>query len=241
MIDLIESLENIWLNSNQAKVYLVVLENGTSIISDIAKKALIKRTSCINYVQDLLELWYLSKSIIWKRIAYVAESPENILNTFEIKRQKFKKNLPELNNLFLNSSNHANVFYFEWLPSIRKEYHRISSGFKPIITFFSMWRYLKVLDVDDMNKFIWNIMKNQNTIRDLVEDEEETRIIMKKRKFSWKSMKYLPKTFLVNIDLIIQWDVVTMISFKKKMWVTIENKEIADFHRNLHNYFWRIL
>ncbi len=241
MNNLLTPLENLWLSSAQAQVYLVVLQSWKILVSDIAKKSGLKRTSVINYVEELLKQWFLSKTVVWKRVAYIAESPESILREFELKKKKFEKNIPELNALFLNSSQKANVIYFEWLSGIRKEYQKISTGFQPIITFFSMERYLKVLKVQDMNNFVWNIVKNQNTIKDLMEDTQASREIMSGRKFSGKSMKWLPKTFPVTIDLIIQWDRVTMISFEKLMWVTIENKEIADFHRNLHGHFWDLI
>jgi hypothetical protein len=46
-------------------------------------------------------------------LAYIAEKPDIILKEYNLKKSKFEKSLPELNNLFLNSSKQANVRYFE--------------------------------------------------------------------------------------------------------------------------------
>lgn len=239
--NLIDVLSSLWLSENESIVYLVILDNWKSLITDISKKCDIKRTSVINYVEELLKKWFLSKVIIWKRFAYIAENPENILKSFEIKKQKFEKFLPELNWMFLNSSKKARVRYFEWKSWIRKIYREISTQFKPIVTFYSLEKYLSVLTVTDMDEFMDNLSKYENTLSDLAEDTAFARDFLDSRYFNSKEVKWLPKTFPVDIDLLVWWDNVAMISFKKQMWVIIENKEIADFNRNLHKHFWELL
>jgi len=86
----------------------------------------------------------------------------------------------------------------------------------------------------DINEFIENIIKNDNKIEDLIEDTPFARNFMKDRDFAEKKVNWLPKTFNMTIDLLIWGDNVAMISYDKVMGVIIENKEIADFHRNVH-------
>ena len=96
-------------------------------------------------------------------------------------------------------------------------YREVWSQFKPILTFFSVEQYLQVLTLDDMNENIENIMKNNNTIHDLMEDTPFAREFMKPRAFPGKKVSRLPKDFKVPIDLMIYGNSVAMMSFSKEM------------------------
>lgn len=56
MQHLIASLTTIGLSQTQAHVYLAILENGASLTTEVAKKTGLKRTSIINYINDLLKM-----------------------------------------------------------------------------------------------------------------------------------------------------------------------------------------
>jgi hypothetical protein len=142
----------------------------------------------------------------------------------------------------LNSSKQANVRYFEWKKGISKIYLEIVSQFKPISSFISLENIVAKMWIENLNTIREIRIKNWTKIKDLIEDTKFSRDFIKAREWwLWSSNKFLPKTFLISIDLLIWWDSVAMISFEKQMWVIIENKEIADFHRNLHNHFWMLL
>ena len=242
MNKIIENLTEVWFWKNEAIVYLSILTNWKSFISDILKDTKLKRSSIINYVENLLHRWILSKVVVWKRLAYIAEKPDTVLEDFNLRKKKFEKSLPELNNLFLNNSQKAKVRYFEWKKWLNKIYLEIVSQFKPIYSFISLEEIISAMWIENLNNMRDIRVKNWTKIKDLIEDTKFSREFMKTRKIAlWNSNKFLPKTFPVTIDLLIWWDNVAMISFEKQMWVIIENKEIADFHRNLHKHFWMFL
>lgn len=242
MKNLIQTLIDTWLSLEEAQVYIVVLWKWQQTPTDIAKSSWLKRTSVNNYIWTLLKKWYLQRSVAWKRMKYIAESPESILKEIEEKKKQFIEHLPELNYMFLSASQKANVRYFEWKTGIREIYREISLGFLPIASFYSLDRYLDLFKtMDVMDEFIWNIRYNGNSIRDLMEDTKKSRNIMKYREANGKAWKYLPDTFNLTIDMMIQWDKVAIISFSSQMWIIIENKWIADFHKNVFDHFWWFL
>jgi len=232
----LEILEDMGLTASEALVYVTLLENGTSLITELAKKSGLKRTSVTNYIHWLLQKWYISQSTSGKRIVYIAESPEQILRDIEVKKKRFEKHIPELNNLFINNSNKANIRFFEERKWLRQLYREISSQFQEITSFFSPEKYFKVFGLADLNEFIENIVKNDNKITDLIEDSPYARDFMENRSFKGKKVNWLPTTFHMTIDVLIWWDKVALISYDKIMGVIIENKEIADFHRNVHKH-----
>lgn len=215
---------------------MTILENGKSLVTDVAKKSWLKRTSVSNYIHSLLQKWFITQTTTGKRISYIAESPEQILKDFEARKERFAKHLPELNSIFLNSSNTANIRFFEGKSWLRQIYREISTQFKPIMSFFSAEKFFEVLTMGDINEFIENIIKNDNRIEDLIEDTPFARKFMEGRNFAEKKINWLPKSFNMTIDLLIWGDSVAMISYDKVMGVIIENPEIADFHKNVFKH-----
>lgn len=240
MKQLIRTLTDIGLSENQAQVYLAILENGASLVTEIAKKSGLKRTSVTNYINELLEWGYLSQSLKWKRVVYIAESPENIIQNLEIKKQRFAEKIPELNSLFLWGSGKTNIRYFEGKVWLRQIYQEVSTQFKPIKSFFSIEQHLSTLKVEDMDIFMANLKTHQNNIHDLLEDTPFARNFMKSRKFTEKTNTWLPTTFKIPIDLMVYGNCIAMLSFKKQMWVIIENSDMANFHNTVHDHLYTI-
>lgn len=242
MKKLIEIFTDIGLTSQESQVYLSVLQHGASIPTDIARNCGLKRTSVNNYISSLLQKGFLQKNISGKRLSYIAESPENIFKDLERKRQHFLDKLPQMNHMFTNASHKANIRYFEWKKGISDIYREISTWFLPIVSFYSLDRYLELFKtMDVMDEFIANIRANENTIHDLMEDSKKSRNIMRYRSSQGKQWKYLPTTFRLTIDMMIQWDTIAIISFTSQMGIIIENQGIADFHRNVFEHFWELL
>jgi len=240
--NIINSLTDIWFSENESLIYISILKLWKSFIADITKDVWLKRSSVINYVENLLSRWIISKIVIWKRIAYIWEKPNNILKDFIKKKEKFEKNLPELNNLFFQNSWQSSVRYFEWKNWILQIYTEILSQFKNIYTFISLEKIINFLWVEKLDELKAMRIKNEIKIKELIKNTDFARNFMKNRKISfWLENKWLPKNFPINIDLLIWWNSIAMISFEKEMWVVIENKDMADFQRNLHNFVWETI
>ena len=238
--NIIESLIDIGFSKNEWIVYISILSLWKAFIADITKDVWLKRSSVINYVENLLSRGVISKIVIWKRIAYIWEKPNNILKDFIKKKENFEKKLPELNNLFFQNNWPSRVRYFEWKKGILNIYTEILSQFKNIYTFISMEKILDYLGIEKLDELRSMRIKNEIKIKELIKYTDFSKKIMKNRNTSlWLENKFLPKDFSINIDLLIWWDSIAMISFEKEMWVVIENKDMADFQRNLHNFVWK--
>ncbi|MCH2189277.1 hypothetical protein MK079_05630 [Candidatus Gracilibacteria bacterium] len=240
MQKLIDTLVQIGMSEPQAQVYLAILENGASLTTEVAKKTGLKRTSVINYINELLQVGYLSQSLRGKRVVYIAESPEFILKKLEDQKEKFATQLPELNTLFVGGSGTTNIRYFEGKTGLRQIYQEVSTQFQPIKSFFSIEQHLSTLTVGDMDLFMANLKKYGNTLHDLLEDTPFAREFMKTRLFAEKTNTWLPTTFKIPIDLMVYGNCIAMISFKKQMGVIIENMDMANFHRTVHEHLFEV-
>lgn len=238
-----ENLENIliwiWLSNNESKIYLTILELWKSWISSISKKSWIKRTTIYSYITPLLEKNIIKRTIYGKRIYFMAENPKNIIDIFEEKRKKFLEKLPIFEWLYIKNSPNPSLEFYENKKAINELYKKIWSSWLTIYTFISPEEFYKHFS-EDFDKSLWILEKKAWW---------KTKTLIKNNNFWYKHIKnnhtshikFLPKGFELDVDVIILWNSIIMISFEPIYAIVIKNKALADFHRNLHNYFWKIL
>jgi len=65
-MEILDQLQNLDLNPNEAKTFLAILEIGPASISDIAKRARIKRPTTYYLIEELIKKGLFSKSF-WQK------------------------------------------------------------------------------------------------------------------------------------------------------------------------------
>ena len=106
-------LKEVGLNEKESKVYLAILELGSSTIKPIAVRAGIKRTSIYYFIDHLVELGLVEQTKIRGRMHYKALSPSRIVS-LQKERLKIAKNvLPEFMSIFNASLHKPKISYFE--------------------------------------------------------------------------------------------------------------------------------
>lgn len=236
-----QSLTELWLNEKEALIYTIILKLGFSSLTDISEWTWIKRSTLYSYIESLLKKWFISKTIKSKRILYIAENPESLLTEYNKKVNNFSDNLPSMLNLFNNSKWKPNTTIYEWKVWIKKIYKEIWDTFSPIYAMLSAESFIKNVDLEDRKQFLNNIELNDNKLYNLLENNKAW--LQFKREFEWKVMKakIFPKKFDLTVDILIYWNKVAMISFDNINGIVIENKEIADFQRNIHQLLWSMI
>lgn len=242
MPDIKTAIQDLWLSENETKIYLAILKWGALNVTEIATKTQLKRTTASNYLSEMLQKWLVARNVTGKRMKYIAESPEKLLRDYDQKRESFMDSLPELNSIYRNASQKASIRYFEGKSGIMDIYREISLGFLPIYTFYSIDRFLELFkDMSAMDEFVNNVVRNENKIVDLIEDTPKARNIMKYRAKKEKKWKFLPKNFILGVDILIQWDKIAMVSFGSEMWIIIENAEIVSAQKQMFDFMWEHL
>jgi len=226
-------LEWIWLNKNESKIYLALLKLWKSWITNISKHSWVKRTTIYNYINPLLEKNFIKRTISWKRILFTAENPKNLIKIFEERKKNFLEKLPFLEWIYNKNSTNTNLEFYEWKDNLKKLYKKIWSQEKDIFTFFSPEMFYKYFS----EKFDSTLVQKYWKTKTLIKDSE---IAKKHIQNNPKSdIKFLPKDFNINVDIIITWNSIIMISFEPMYAVKLKNKDLADFHKNIFNYFWK--
>lgn len=139
MQHLIEPLKNLGLTEKEAKVYLALLQLGMATPYGMAKKSGLKRPTAYVIAEELVEKGMIVHVPGEEPRQYIARSPESVLEAQEAKLLKAKRVLPELKSLQKNTSEKANVLYFEGVDGLRQayQYRQKELHGKTIVGFFA--------------------------------------------------------------------------------------------------------
>lgn len=106
-------LVNAGLNGQESRAYLALLELGSSTIKPIAEKAGLKRTSIYNFINRLVELGLVTRTVVNGRSHYAAVSPVRLLEIQKHRLSDLEAGLPLMLALFDKSPKKPRVSYFE--------------------------------------------------------------------------------------------------------------------------------
>ncbi len=232
-------LEWVGLSESESKIYMTLLKLWKAWITEISRKSWVKRTTIYPYINSLLQKNLIKRTIKWKRTSFTTENPKNIIDNLEKKKKSFLKKLPILEWLYKENSPEPNLEFYEEKSALMNLYRKIWSSGLAVYTFFSPGEFYKYFPKEfdsslwDLERKAWwltkTLIKNDGFSKEHIENNPFTQI------------KLLPKDFELDIDVIVLWNSIVMISFDPLYAIVLKNKPLADFHRNLHNYFWKIL
>ncbi|MCX6824961.1 MAG: hypothetical protein NTY80_01940 [candidate division SR1 bacterium] len=93
---LLTTLQNYGLSDKEARVYLTVLELGTSIASTIARRAELNRVTVYTVLEEMIKEAVILSETINNIKYYTAVHPETLSKNFENKYLSIKESLPQL-------------------------------------------------------------------------------------------------------------------------------------------------
>lgn len=238
--DTTKELKEFGFNDVEAKIYVTLLKNGKSTVSDIAKNSGLKRPTIYQYIDGLAARSLIRKTFKGKRLLYYPEDPKKFLTLADNLKKKAEKVFPELQGLFMKSSVRPVIRFYEGKESIRSIYREVTSTPKVVWSLFSAERYFQTFTEKDGNEFLDTIFKNGGELRDMVLRTPSGIEYVKK---GWggkvATSKLLPADFDFSVDMLVVGDKLIFISFEDMIAVIIENKEIADQQMQFLRFIWK--
>ena len=233
------------LNIREAMLYLAALELGKANVSELAKKAGIKRTTAYLALESLKEKGLVSAAPQKNtRTVYWAENPKKIQEMLTEHQGTFNRILPEL----LTFTN-----LMEVKPAIR--FFEGKEGIKEL--FKDMLRYPKqeilewysetyALDFEEeffVNFFTPERVKKEIFVRAILPGNEIIRKLLPKNQQELRRTKLIdPEVYKIGIEINVYGGrKVSIISFREKIGLLIESKTIAESMKNIFDIMWNLL
>ena len=241
-MELAQELQKFGLKEKESKVFLAILELGSGSISEIAKRAGIKRPTVYNIITDLLAQGLVAKAPYRKRIRYIATSPE-ILHKLLIEKQRiFEQIFPSLNAIYRNKLFHPIMRFYEGKEGFRVVYEEFFSTHQTIYSAVSFEKVFSLFTQEENALFFSLLKEKGGKIHDLIvssPDAEEYKNAPYRKGLGMA--KFLPKDLELAIDMLVLSEKVAFFSFESLVAVVIEEKNIACSQQSLLKLIWKLL
>lgn len=238
----IEALRNIGLSEKAASLYSTLLGNKRMTISEIARASNTKRATCYEYINELLSRDLIVRIPVGKRMYFSAAHPRTILSEMRKKTASFEEKLPTLVEIHDKAVQKPKVTFHEGKRELRRIYDDMFKTVGEVHSIFPPAAFFQSFNEEEYDAFDKALGEHAIKSKDLfVADKFYKKIkeIRDRNGTENKVDKKLPPWFKSNVDVLIYSEKVALISLRDLSAVVIENRDIADLFRNLHEGLWK--
>ncbi len=237
-------LEKIGLNMNEAKVYIGLLQKGTSSASDLVKQVGVHRNIIYDNLEKLIEKGLVTYNIIENKKIFIIKESDSIINFLQNEKDKIdskveiaKTLLPEIDNLQNLNTIEQDAEIFRGINGVKKVLNLILES-KENLTLGLTNNSTNIL-----GNLFW---KNFNAkIKHLnIKEKILLNSSFKDEKYFFKDnpnikCKVLPKEFdQVSEIIIFENKVAIFIYTLQPIVFLIRDKEFYNSYKNQFNFLW---
>lgn len=235
-----QTLENLGFSRNEAKMYLAALEAGTASAQTIAAKARLKRTTVYSLLDALIAKGFVVETKESGKTRYVAESPENLVQTFERYQQNLHKALPELKAIHNTKAVKPKVQFFEGRDGILKIYEDTIREKPNVILELNTSELFTALPENFPKEYVAERLKHHIRAQRLApEDKHWTAHKANDAKEISETKLLPPEQFAIPVEINVYNDKVAVMSYSDEMGLIIESKGIAQAMRTVYTLLWK--
>ncbi len=240
-------IKNLGLSDTQARVYLTLVEAGELSMTELAKKAELKRPTTYLAVEELEFLGIISKIKKAKRFVYSATHPRRLLNLINNRKKDFEGIFKQLEESFYTASERPQVQVFTGMTAMRDAYRtvfeKIANGEEGLFL-GNIGSLLEKYEELSREYIQYLLSIERPRVREILFDTSDARMWaseVKKRSTSpTHQIRFIDKSFpFGKTDCLIVGDTVYMFSLGTELCVTIiKSEEITMTQKALFEWVW---
>jgi len=233
-------LEDLGLSKAEIKVYISLLELGTSGAGTILQKCGLQNSVTHRALNSLIEKGLISFILEGKRKVYSATSPDFFYDFIEDKKQRFELILPELKKKQESAERIGEATTYKGKKGINEIYNRLlNSGGKEYLTFGGGKR----VTYDVMGEDWWKLLHSKRIARGIrarqVFDETIRKFGEELNKRQLSSVRFLSQEFEQLTETVIIGDYVAIVMFTENPYgILIRDKTVANSYRKNFEIVW---
>jgi len=234
----IETLESLGLTEAESKVYLALLELGSSQAGKITSKTGIHRRTVYDSIERLIEKGLVS-FITQNNIKYFeAVKPQQLMEILKEKQENLKQILPQLDLLHKSSKEKQETTFFRGKLGLKSVFnHQIEVG-KEISVFGGSINAPNILKAYFPHYDKERVKKN---IHVKIVFDESARNNSYIKSIPKSEIRFIPKEYSSPAAINVYGDNVAIILWSEEpIAILIKNKEIAVGYRNYFNLLWGV-
>ncbi|MEK6845362.1 MAG: helix-turn-helix domain-containing protein [Nanoarchaeota archaeon] len=235
-------LEDLGLTQNEIKIYLALLDLGSSSAGKIIDKSHLQNSVTHRALNSLIEKGLINFILEGRRNIYQATNPENFFQFMEEKKVRFEQILPELKLKQKLAGKKENAVIYKSVKGIKEIYNNlISTNAKEYNTFGGG----KEVTYEVMGEFWWKNLHTRRIANKLparqIFDETIRKFGEELNKRPLSKVRFLPQQFAQLTETIIVGNKVGIIVFARHPYgFLIEDKIVAESYRKQFELMWRL-
>lgn len=243
----LQILQNIGLSENQVRIYLSLVEIGVASMTELSKRAGLKRPTSYLAVEELEYLGIISKTKQGKRYVYSAVHPRRLLQLLNNRKKDFEGIYDKIEVAYNRAKARPTVKVFEGIEAVRELYDRaftkIAEGAEGLL----VGNIGSVTEkyADHSQDYINHLLRIERPrVREVIYDTPESRAwvaeVKKRSTSETHQIRLIDQSFpFGNTDYMLVGDTTYMFSMGSEIFITvIESKEITKTQRALFEWVW---
>ena len=234
-----EALEGAGLTNIESKVYLELLELGSSTAGPIIKSLGLHRATVYTVLQRLIEKGLVSYIMRGGKRHFSATDPENILDDVKEREERLKDILPQLKVRQKRAKEKQLATLYEGNRAIRTMFEEALKRHKP-------GDEQLVFGTQDLNDFFIKFFRSYERRRamkgvklKIAINEADTEWISSSKSLPRTEIKTIPKEFSSPAEFNILGDRTAIVLWgKNPVAFAIDSKEVSDSFRSYFNLMW---
>jgi len=242
----LKKLQDLGLKKEEAKVYISLLELGSSYVSLIAKKAGVNRVACYHTLDKLTQDGLIS-SFEQNKIKYFSvESPKILVNKQKEKLEKAQHLLPELLSITNKLAYKPKIQYYEGAEGIKNIFEDTLSEKNEILGYTNLEKLPATIPTDFLKDHIKKRIEKGIKVRMLSPLSKNALSYTEKyypKNFDTKLLEIFfinKEQFIFEYEINIYTDKVAIISLNpdEMVGLIIQSKFFAQTQRSAFNLAW---
>ena len=243
--ELQEKLLDFGLSEKEAKVYISLLELGTSLVTDVAKKADINRSTAYVVLESLAKHGLVSITERKNIRLYTPAPPERLVQNLEERSRRAvelvgiaKSILPELKSFFSGTGPKPKIQFFEGTEGIKSAYEDTLTSREQIRAFASIESMHATLPGFFPDYYHRRAAKGVH-IKAIFPDTPEARQRVARNTEEKREARLVPAdSFSFTPEINVYDNKIIFMSLKERFALVIESEELADALKKVFELAW---
>lgn len=235
-------LEQLGLSEGEAKVYLSLLETGSTLAGPIIKRSGLHRGTTYQILQRLKEKGLISSVIKGKKQYFQAAEPQRLMDVLKEKEEKLQEILPELNAKLDSSKEKQEVTVYAGAKGIRSVLDKMLEELNPGGGYYDFGVSGLFRNVMGPYWDLWQRKKRKYKIKSqVIFNEELKRENPELLEDYYGEARFHPSEFSSITDTMIYKDTVVLLIWTAKppVAIVIKNKDNAESYMNQFKLLWK--
>ena len=238
-------LEEIGLTGNEVKVYLALLELGSTPAGPIIKRIAMHRAAVYDIIDLLISKGLVSYVIKANRKYFEAQNPDRLLEYLDSKKQELIKKEDELNKIIPELQLKRQLSKEEQEGTIYKGKKGLKSIFEDILKEKKEWLVFgatgQFKEIFQAYFIHFHNRRAESNINLKIIFSEKLRKEKREKELKLYEIKYVADSYITPSTTYVYGDKVVIINWSDEVIAFLmRSKQVADSYRSFFSMLWKI-